>query len=100
MKDTLFAKKNDLEYVKGLEPEEDLFTANDMAELDDDIDDDMTLVELARRSMSQARSSNPLKSIRSAANEGDLDIDDLEQADLLKVGCHVHVVTIFVMCCK
>lgn len=82
VKDTLFASsKSAAGNAKLMRAEEHIFSATDVADLDDDPDDDVPLIELARKSLQQARSNEPWKAIRPEADAGDAaeDVDDLQQ---------------------
>lgn len=74
--------------------EDNLFSASDAADLDDDVDNNLPLIELARRALNQARSDGPWKAIKPAAveeeEEEDVhdDVASLDQDDLLQVTFH------------
>jgi len=84
-KETLFGKKNEYEFIKELPPE-DMFSATDLANLDDDTDDELTLIELARKCMSQARSSEPWKDVRpDSGSDMEEDVEDMDQQEFMQV---------------
>lgn len=60
-----------------MKAEEQIYSATDYANLDDDVDDDLTLIDLARRAMAQARSNAPWVPItNSPADDGDDEKDE------------------------
>ena len=79
--------------------EEEMYSFTDIADLDDDIDDDVPLIELARQSLNQARSNEPWSAIKSASvlqeeeADEDVDVEPMDQDGILEV--HVSFCTMF-----
>lgn len=71
-KESLFSGKHTVK-----RPEENDLLETEQLELDDDIDDDLPLIEFARRSLKQARSDAPRTAIR--ASDGDDEHDDEDE---------------------
>lgn len=69
----LFEK--DLGLPKSMKGEDVMLSAIDLANIDDDVDDDLTLMELARRAMMQAASNGPLVPITNNITDDDDDDD-------------------------
>lgn len=65
MKSELFANSNKMGIPMSMKPEEAPFSASDRADLDDNEDDDTPLIELARRSMQQAKKDGPWEAVNS-----------------------------------
>jgi hypothetical protein len=52
-----------------MKPEENMYSAADIANLDDDPDNDLPLFELGRRSLAQDRSDGPWSAIKNTVEE-------------------------------
>lgn len=93
VRESLFSSSTTAGNSKLMIAEEHIFSATDLADLDDDQDDDVPLIELARRSLQQARSNEPWTTIKPAdaadvAGEADdvhEDVASLDQEGLLHV---------------
>lgn len=76
---------------KNLRAEEHMYSATDLADLEDDVDDDLPLIELARKSLLQARSNEPWRAIKPPAalveesQDDEVDVSALDQEGVLEV---------------
>lgn len=92
-KESLFANNTKHGINKSLRPEDEPFSATDLADLDDNTDDDVPLVELAKRSVKQALNDGHWQAINPVTQKAahdDCDDDDvpLTQDRVLEVGLH------------
>lgn len=85
--------ENDVGIPKNMKPEENMFSAVDVANPDDDPDDNMTLMELGRRSLAQAHTDAQWIPIEDTVDEHDIEDEeedlDLGQDAILQVCFHL-----------
>jgi len=85
---------------KNMRAEEHMYSATDVADLEDDTDDDLPLIELARRALGQARSNDPWRAIKSAAKLAEEAQDDERELSSLDQEGVLEVSPMFAMHCS